>query len=531
MNRIWSAAARVALPLLLAGATACSNDGKDKPGVGNGGDVGMMRLAHGLGDEDGARDVAAVRFTVTNGEETFTKAVGIESEVLPVSAGSPLAGHRFADWLVALEPGAWQVTAEPLRADGSPSTDCAPASGTGVVMPGVTTEIVLVSQCSLEAPGALDTAVAFNSPPFVEALDLAPSKFICAGEAVRIAAMAHDLDDDTVTWSWSVPGLPDGAGAGAFCLGGKDGAVAAFSATAVGKYTLRVEVADGRGGQSSLSFPVHVSDCDAAPVCAGDAVRAVLPGASPIAGVCSCNGGGGQGGTGGQGGSGGAGGQGEGGQGGAGGSNQGGSGGNGGSPTLVDYTVGHADLGLEFAFNEGEFEVFLHAEGATIDGVPGTEAELPIESVRIITGAVFTRPSPDGGLFANLCVDPGQSLWWLPQANGDASAFGVPFMGIANEAPAGVFVGDQVTLSLVAVSSPSGTGHYSMWKDGFPPQFKMSSCNGIDGSDAMVVPQGHDHFNMGFTEVGAWQVTYRVTGALVGGGAASADFNVNYLTQ
>lgn len=242
--------------------------------------------------------------------------------------------------------------------------------------------------------------------------------------------------------------------------------------------------------------------------------------------TCVAPAGGGEGGAGGTG-EGGAGGTGEGGAGGT--AGEGGSGG--GAPTYIEYTFGHADIGLEFELVAGELEVHLHAEGATIDGVPNTSGEFHIEDVLIVTQGRWTRPDPDFGFFANTCVAPGVALWWLPQGNGDAAAQGAPFLGLANEAPAGVFSGNQITLSLVGVDSPSGSGHYSMWKDGFPPVFQMTTCNGIDASDAVVLPIGHDHFNMGFTEAGAWQVHYRASGNLVGGGSVATDFSVNFLTR
>ena len=166
-----------------------------------------------------------------------------------------------------------------------------------------------------------------------------------------------------------------------------------------------------------------------------------------------------------------------------------------------------------------------------MDGVTNVDGDFPLELLRIVTDATFTRPDPDGGAFAPLCVDPGQDALWLPQGNGDADANGVPFLGIANEVPAGVFVDDTLSMELVGVDSPAATGAYSLWKDGFPPEFFMSSCDGIDAMDSLELPPGHDHFNMGFANDGAgvWDVTYRVSGELVSGGSTlSEEFTVHY---
>ncbi|MCG8556953.1 MAG: hypothetical protein MJD61_16960 [Proteobacteria bacterium] len=196
------------------------------------------------------------------------------------------------------------------------------------------------------------------------------------------------------------------------------------------------------------------------------------------------------------------------------------------------YSSGHADLAMQLSPTPGGgFEVFLEAEGATIDGVPGTDGLFDIENVMIVTDATFTRPDAGRDFFAPLCVDEGENAFWLPQGNSEAAAHGAPFMGLALEADAGVLVDDQVRLKLVAVTSPSGEGHYSVWKDGFPPVFGMTSCDGIDAADELLLPLGHDHFNMGLSgEPGDWLVTYEVRGDLAAGGSASEQFSVRYRT-
>lgn len=220
---------------------------------------------------------------------------------------------------------------------------------------------------------------------------------------------------------------------------------------------------------------------------------------------------------------------------GAGGStSQGGSAGTGSAPELIPYSFGHGDLAFELVFDEAsaEWDVFLFLDNATVDGVPGVDGAFDIDTIAVVTDATFVRPNPDGGFFAPLCVEPGESVYWLPQNNTSAAAQGVPFMGIENAAPSGVFVGDVVALSLVSVDSPSGTGAYSLWKDGFPPAFSLSSCDGIDASDTLSLPAGHDHFNMGFSpEPGLWAITYRVSGQLAAGGEVSATFSVSFLLQ
>ncbi|MDD9937436.1 MAG: thrombospondin type 3 repeat-containing protein, partial [Myxococcales bacterium] len=200
----------------------------------------------------------------------------------------------------------------------------------------------------------------------------------------------------------------------------------------------------------------------------------------------------------------------------------------------VFYTAGHGDMAFEFEVADGELEVNVHIEGGTVDGVDDVDGEFPTELLHIVTDATFARPDPDSGAYELLCVDPGDSVFWLPQSNADASANDVPFLGLANEAPAGEFVDDTLLLELVDVASPAGTGAYSMWRpDLLGPEFSMSSCDGIDATDAVSLPPGHDHFNMGFGAdgVGTWDVTYRISGELTAGGTVSEEFTVHYEIQ
>lgn len=198
----------------------------------------------------------------------------------------------------------------------------------------------------------------------------------------------------------------------------------------------------------------------------------------------------------------------------------------------LDYTAGHTDLAVEYDVGAGELEVFLEVEGATIGGAVVEEGEFDLADIRVITDAQFQRPV-DGGAFSDLGVAVGDAVFWLPQTNGDASNLDVPFMGIANEVPSGVFVGDSIDLRLVAVSAPVGSGDFSLWRDGFPPAFSMTTEDGISAADVLSLPPGHDHYNLGFapaTSPGTWALTFEASGQLVGGGTRSTQFQLNVLT-
>lgn len=203
------------------------------------------------------------------------------------------------------------------------------------------------------------------------------------------------------------------------------------------------------------------------------------------------------------------------------------------------YTAGHGDMGFEVEFDEGsgEFEPHVHLEGATVDGTSLDDEEFAPKAIAIVTNAELTRPTGDKGVLSQLCVAQGESIKWLPQSGSDAVNLGVPFFGIsAEEIDASQFENSEIFLQLNEVQSPNGSGHYSLWQDGFPPSFGMASCNGIDGNDQISIPlgAGHGHYNMGFAGdgPGLWRVTYTISGVPTGQTTPIvAVFTMNYLIQ
>lgn len=198
---------------------------------------------------------------------------------------------------------------------------------------------------------------------------------------------------------------------------------------------------------------------------------------------------------------------------------------------LAHWTEGHGDL--TFKLQNGGVVANWNLDGATVDGNAGVSGDFALSTVAPFSTARFTRPVGDGGAFDALCVAGGETTLWLPQNNRDASDAAAPFLGIANDVPNGTLVGDELTLALSDVQSPSGSGTYALWRDGFPPRFFMSSCEGVTGvTNTMAIPSGHDHFNMGFSEPGEWVLTYRVTGQLEGTGQdVASDLTVRYLLE
>ena len=101
---------------------------------------------------------------------------------LPAFVGKPLAPeseHIFGDHFFVLPVGCFDVTSEPLDAQQKTSKSCYAAHAKKVaVVDGLTTEILLLSQCLGPGRGALDVVTALNHPPTVEDLVFEPSKFV-----------------------------------------------------------------------------------------------------------------------------------------------------------------------------------------------------------------------------------------------------------------------------------------------------------------------------------------------------------------
>ena len=197
------------------------------------------------------------------------------------------------------------------------------------------------------------------------------------------------------------------------------------------------------------------------------------------------------------------------------------------------YTDGHADIALSLTTQEGRgtWEAFLLAGAdATIEG-RRVQGAVSLEDVAVRSSARFTRPSDDMGGFESLCVPEGVAVAWLPQGLRDARDSEAPFLGISAEAEPGVLSEDTVALRLLAVESPSGSGAYSLWRDALPPEFFMSSCDGVGEEDVLHVPLGHDHYNMGFSEIGEWTLTYEASARFADGETTSHEFQVHYVLE
>lgn len=179
------------------------------------------------------------------------------------------------------------------------------------------------------------------------------------------------------------------------------------------------------------------------------------------------------------------------------------------------WTAGHGDIGVALHDDGHGPEFHLHAHlhtGAVVDGSPlAADAEYDAGAITISVPLLTKISAPDNAtLTAGTGAATGADLWILPQGNPGANP--IPFLGIATEELNPADWSTDITFTLGAVTSPSGSGDFSIWQPdgvgGF--NFYFSTENGNNTLDQLAGV--HDHFNYGFTEAGSWLVEITASG-------------------
>ena len=175
------------------------------------------------------------------------------------------------------------------------------------------------------------------------------------------------------------------------------------------------------------------------------------------------------------------------------------------SADLVEYSAGHADIGLAYHSGDDDhgegLDLHYHfGTGAVLDGVSqGSDSEFgPGEAYVRVGDAVKTQLT--SGLDF-LEASAGDDVWVLPQS----SEPGVPFLGIAAEELSSSDF-SSATLSMTGFSGP---GQFALWQPdsvGGSPDVFWQTSDGISDDELDLVIGGHDHFNWGFTEEGVYEV-------------------------
>jgi len=245
--------------LSLALAVACGGAGNDVVHEAAG-PSGTLQAALTFPADD---DVEGLLFEISQGGVPVdSRYVALEGLPLPAWL-LPIAGaggYDFSDSFFVLAPGVYDITVTPMQDPATPSAECAPVSGQAEVFDGITTEIVLVSQCDTAQNGALDVVGVLNHQPVIDGFDFDPSKFIYTCDPQTLVVTASDPDGDELVFEWEVLDAPAGA---AWDLTPDEDEAEFITDHTEGDYLLRVTATDPFGLSAELTFPVHVMRNDA----------------------------------------------------------------------------------------------------------------------------------------------------------------------------------------------------------------------------------------------------------------------------
>tara|TARA_R110002049_G_scaffold4601_4_gene31949 strand:+ start:224484 stop:225230 length:747 start_codon:yes stop_codon:yes gene_type:complete len=184
----------------------------------------------------------------------------------------------------------------------------------------------------------------------------------------------------------------------------------------------------------------------------------------------------------------------------------------------VEYSAGHADIGL--AYEGGELELHYHfGDGAILDGVPvvsmdGMGLEYAPDEAHVLVPddarIVTTDPVPFLG------TRTGDPIWRLTQGNTP----GLPFLGIAAEELDSMIFSNAT----IQMTSFNGPGEFALWQPGAlggTTEYWRTN-DGIDASDAVTVGiGGHDHYFYGFTAEGIYDVGLTAEAEFAAGGSVT----------
>ena len=189
---------------------------------------------------------------------------------------------------------------------------------------------------------------------------------------------------------------------------------------------------------------------------------------------------------------------------------------------------GHADVNLEF--DGSALEVGFHTEftaGHTqISGGAPPQNEFVADDiiVRVPAGTTTTRPT--GAEFDPIGVPAGQRINVMPQTEAASEMAGVVFLGWAAEELTAADWNGDLTWTLSGVTGP---GKFSVYKSGLTPNFAMASSDGISPGDSFTLEAGHhEHFNLGFSAPGRYQIQMQVAGTHNTAGAVNTTQTLNF---
>ncbi len=185
------------------------------------------------------------------------------------------------------------------------------------------------------------------------------------------------------------------------------------------------------------------------------------------------------------------------------------------------WTAGHGDMDIHYDFANNTLGLGYHLhDNAVIDGAPiGVDMEVEADYLTVIVpNAPFARK--EGGVAGLPGVFGNQSFFNLPQANPGTDP--VPFLGIgAEEIQPGIFLQDQIALSLKSVVQAPANAQFIIYRTGIGAPTTFIDTQNLGATNLLNVNAGsHSHYNFGFSQPGTYLLEFQAVGTLIGGGTA-----------
>ena len=168
----------------------------------------------------------------------------------------------------------------------------------------------------------------------------------------------------------------------------------------------------------------------------------------------------------------------------------------------TELSTGHTDVGIVYEDNTWNLHIGRHEDSPPAEYAP---------SEAILQVAPAAKTSIPANPTFRFLGESGASIYVLPEVQNPA----LLFLGLGTEELAsGLFLNDQVTLSLKAVTGPGQFFVYDVGALGTPTVF-MNSRDGSSSDDAVTLTAGgHRHVNWAFNAPGSYQVTFEASGTL-----------------
>ncbi|MCY3010437.1 MAG: choice-of-anchor M domain-containing protein [Planctomycetota bacterium] len=175
------------------------------------------------------------------------------------------------------------------------------------------------------------------------------------------------------------------------------------------------------------------------------------------------------------------------------------------------WVGGHGDIGLEFNSTNNTLGLHIHLESETLANggnfVGGKPSTGEVEPGDLIIGVPSARRTtrPAGTEWNFTGTTAGSHFWTLPATDMGNH----PFVGFAAEATE-IGTGWTAPSFEWRVTSVVAPGAFSIWSGTTSPIPLVSADRNTNLFN--LVPNIHNHFNMGFTSEGIYDITFEATG-------------------